>query len=128
MYKRQKLFSTRDGFPEVRLYGAAPGDGFGRSVSIADLDGDGISDLIVGAPRRNPSPRENPDYFDSGAVYVFRGSQDLRTWRPILTADDADARWAQPRQYLRTGSRIASGDVDGDGASEIALVHRFAPE
>ena len=123
-----ELFSTRDGFPEIRLYGAAPGDGFGRSVSIADLDGDGISDLIVGAPRRNPSPRENPDYFDSGAVYVFRGSQDLRTWRPILTADDADARWAQPRQYLRTGSRIASGDVDGDGASEIALVHRFAPE
>lgn len=128
VWRGADLFTTRDGFPDVRISGAASGDGFGRSVAIADIDGDGIQDLLVGAPRRNPSPQDNPEYFDSGAVYVFRGADDLRTWRPVLLADDADARWAQAQQFLRTGSRVATGDLDADGAAEVALVHRFAPE
>ena len=121
------LFTTRDGFPDVRLYGDEKGDGFGRSVSIADTDGDGLDDLLVGAPRRNPSPKDNPEFFDSGALYLFRGAPELRTWRPVLFADDADARWAQAGQFLRNRPPRGRRRHRWGRRGGVALVHRFAP-
>lgn len=50
----------------TRLDGLAPGDLFGRSVnSCGDVNGDGVGDVIVGAPM---APAAN------GAAYVFTGS------------------------------------------------------
>ncbi|MEO8353802.1 MAG: integrin alpha, partial [Chthoniobacteraceae bacterium] len=54
----------------IRLNGAAAGDGFGISVSAAgDFNGDGISDLIVGAAGVDANG------VDSGASYVLFGFQ-----------------------------------------------------
>ncbi len=114
-------------FPDIRVFGLEAGDGVGRAVHIDDLDGDGFADLLIGAPRRNPSVRDRAAAFDSGALYVFRGAAELSTWRPVMIVEDADAVLEEAQQFLRTGKRITTGDVDGDGRAEIGLVHRFDP-
>ncbi len=81
---------------------------FGASVSTAgDVNGDGYSDIIVGAP--NYGANEN------GGVYLYLGSQD----GPSLTSD-----WfkygLQPSGNF--GSSISTaGDINGDGFSDIVV-------
>jgi hypothetical protein len=77
----------------------------------ADLDGDGVSDLLVGSDTDGGE--------DWGGVYVFRG--------PLagdVVASDADARlyghasWNRPGRFRGT---IATGDLDGDGRDDVAV-------
>ncbi|MCC7487797.1 MAG: FG-GAP repeat protein [Burkholderiales bacterium] len=59
--------SSTDGF---RLFAAVNGDRTGHSVSGAgDVDGDGFDDVIIGAPRSDPSGGA-----DAGRVYVVFGT------------------------------------------------------
>ena len=44
------------------------GSGFGTSVAIGDVDGDGLGDLVVGAPLHDRGQT------DEGAVFVFLGA------------------------------------------------------
>ena len=59
-----------DGSNGFRLDGAAPDDRSGSSVSAAgDVNGDGIDDLIVGAP-----DADTAGGYDAGASYVVFGT------------------------------------------------------
>jgi len=81
---------------------------FGSSVATAgDVDGDGFSDVIVGAYKYS-----NGESYE-GRVYVFHGSasglETVESW--TVESNRADA-------YL--GNSVASaGDVDGDGFSDM---------
>ncbi|MEQ8843448.1 MAG: integrin alpha [Phycisphaerales bacterium] len=58
-----------DGTVGFRINGAAQGDNSGRSVAAAgDVNGDGIPDIIIGAPDAYPSGRER-----AGSTYVLFG-------------------------------------------------------
>ncbi len=102
----------------LTLTGAHPRGGFGTTVHLADLDGDGTPDLIVGAPGTNPTNEDAA--VQSGAVYVWWGP--WTDWLP--EADDADARIVAARQYLRSGERLDTLDIDADGAAELFLAVR----
>jgi hypothetical protein len=113
--------------PRFRLYGEHTGDGFGRSVTMADLDGDDLDDLLVGAPKRNPSPTEEASAYDSGSLYLFLGQEEL-DWLPVRLSEEADAVLVEAQQYLRTGEQVHTGDVDGDGREDLALLQRYQPD
>ena len=84
-------------------------DQAGRSVSSADLDGDGLSDLIVGAP-------ELFDYNGIGATYVFLGSQVAgNTLVPdfVVLGDASNSVLGQHVSGLP--------DLDGDGRDELLM-------
>ncbi len=84
---------------------------FGVAVSIAgDLDGDGLSDLAVGAPF--------DDYDDElGSVYVFRGMPERH-----VRALDADARLTGEDEADLAGVTVAGpGDLDGDGYDDLCV-------
>jgi hypothetical protein len=90
---------------------------FGWSVNSAgDVNGDGFSDIIVGAPYLDNTQ------LDEGMAFVWLGSSgglgDNVTY-PILQADwYAESNWAV--SYL--GASVASaGDVNGDGYSDIVI-------
>ena len=67
------VYSGRDGRVLFVLTGEAPNDGFGRSASGAgDVNGDGRSDVIIGAPGANTNGQS------SGRAYVFSGKDGAR--------------------------------------------------
>ena len=92
---------------------------------MADLTGDGLDELLVGAPFVNPE--QDDATYDAGMLYIFEGQADMRDWSKQMTGAEAKLRLIAPQQYLRTGGRIRTGDVDGDGKADLALLHRTDP-
>jgi PKD repeat protein len=87
------------------------GSKFGFAVSTAgDFDGDGYSDLLVGAPFYDAD--QGPD---GGLFFVYYGSPSGLKAEPGWSLTDEGA-WA----YM--GSSVATaGDLDGDGYADIVV-------
>ena len=83
---------------------------FGRSVSTAgDVNGDGYSDVVVGAPGYDNGENEE------GRVLVYTGSASGLGTAPAWTAEGN-----QPESTLGL-SVAAAGDVNGDGYADVIV-------
>ena len=101
--------ATLDGTNGFRL------DGGGSSVSgIGDINGDGIDDLIVGAPGAN-------DF--SGQSYVVFGGQPFGTSIDLASLDGANGfRLDGIAAGDNSGFSVAgAGDINGDGINDIII-------
>ena len=101
---------------DVVLLGETTGDDFGIAVvGSADLNQDGISDLLVGAPNNG----RGGDY--SGAAYVFYGPTS-----GVVSADNADVIFVGEDEDNWAGAAIAwAGDANGDHKSDVLVGARF---
>ena len=89
-----------------------PGAYFGVSVASAgDVNGDGYSDVIVGAYAFDDGPNAN-----EGRAFVYYGSASGLSATPNSTPDDAD----QPNAQFGV-SVACAGDVNGDGFSDVII-------
>src|SRR5436190_2035832 len=100
---------------DLTIYGPEVGGGTGSAVAIADIDGDGAADLIVGS-----SGVSRPDITTTwrGEVSVFYGPLapgviDLAVTDPGLTITGA------PSDGI--GEFIVVGDLSGDGIPDLVL-------
>ena len=112
------------GKADVTIFGAQPGDSAGFSVLSADLNGDGVKDILVGAPGVTAGfdPRS-----DQGRIYVFWGGPGLRERRTIDLASDAyDFTVTGAEGFSRLGHSMAAGDVNGDGVTDLVAGAPFA--
>ncbi|RYF88562.1 MAG: hypothetical protein EON95_20160, partial [Caulobacteraceae bacterium] len=108
-----------DGGNGFRIQGVAPGDGIGFSVAATgDINGDGIGDLLIGAPAADP----NGD--GSGAGYVVFGRSGGFSADIDLAGLDGTNGFAINGLNVaaRTGWSIAAaGDINGDGRSDLVI-------
>ncbi|MBM9576887.1 Ig-like domain-containing protein [Leptospira sp. 201903070] len=83
---------------------------FGRTVSLGDLNGDGYSDVIVGAPAANTF---------AGRVYAFysSGSSGIN----ISFVAFASARIDGAAAGEKFGASVDTGDVDGNGYADLIV-------
>ncbi|MEQ1570064.1 MAG: FG-GAP repeat protein, partial [Myxococcota bacterium] len=101
------LTGERDEQDALATYRADPGDFVQFGVGWSDdLDGDGITDLLMGAQARNAG---------AGAIAVISAPPDgdHRIWDVASTVIDGVA------PVGRLGEQVATGDLDDDGIAEL---------
>jgi hypothetical protein len=91
------------------------GDSLGQSISVGDIDGDGVGDIILGAPGAGGTK-------DSGEAYVVLGSNELTSGASIkISEDDHDLAILAQQPGGLFGSVVASADLNNDGISDLVL-------
>nr|XP_022909728.1 integrin alpha-PS4-like isoform X1 [Onthophagus taurus] len=95
--------------------GVQYGEYYGGALAAADLNGDGYSELIVGAPTFKANK------YNEGKIYIYKGGKTLSSGsenRIFIEGKDVGAQF---------GDSIASlGDIDFDGFNDIAVAATYA--
>ncbi len=99
------------------LNGAQDSDRAGSSISAGDVNGDGVTDFIIGAPGASPQGR-----LHAGQVMVVFGPMTS----PSLELSALSAGQGLVIQGAQAGDRLGTsvngvGDLNSDGLADIAL-------
>ncbi len=90
--------------PDAIVVGSVALEGSASTLAVADVDGDGVADLVNGAPQR-----DRP-----GHVYVSFGPLSGVT----RTGDDVTIT---PESSDGLAESLAAGDADGDGVGDVLI-------
>jgi len=88
----------------------ARGAAAGYDVATGDLNGDGMDDLVIGAPTAN----------GAGQVYVFLGRSNLKGVVDLANKK-ADVTISGEAVDDLFGSSLAIGDINGDGKDDLII-------
>ncbi|WP_240529851.1 FG-GAP-like repeat-containing protein [Streptomyces mangrovisoli] len=94
---------------------SASNDGFGGSLTVGDLNGDGAADIVVGTPLETSNSR-------AGVVTVIPGRRTgaLGTGSYSFTQNTAGVPGTSEIDDM-FGTTVAIGDVNGDGRPELLV-------
>lgn len=89
----------------------------GEQLLAADLDADGVRDLVAGSTQNDADPDVIP------TVFVFRGGASLTDGRVVDEDTTADFEIRAPGDSLAFSALngVAVGDLDGDGTADLAV-------
>jgi hypothetical protein len=104
-----------DAMATYTVRGADADLGIAASVSLSDLDGDGVGDLVLGAPASDLGGT------DAGAVFVFYGPG-----AGIVDSGDADGLLFGSAGG-RVGASVAVGPIDGDPSADLWIAQPGLP-
>src|SRR5262249_3989402 len=109
---------TNAGQASLQILGSKSGDKLGFGVSVGDVNGDGIADIVMGSPGADfpgtttpPAAARN----DTGAVFVILGAAALGTpgTIDIATANAANIALYGVASGDQFGAAVAVGNVGG---------------
>lgn len=87
-------------------------DAFGASLATGDINGDGLDDLVVGAPYDKVGAA-----WGSGGLYTFAGHAGLSAIRPWTSHSQSGL--ANPESWDGFGWSVAVGDLNADGFADV---------
>lgn len=100
---------------------------FGHAVACADLDGDGMAEVLIGSPALDRAE------VDQGEVFIFQWSGDSHPLDYVDSLENLDPQ--SPNRGACDNYRIegdaygyslaATTDVDGDGFSDVVVGARY---
>src|SRR2546428_2258084 len=107
--------------PGLTVWGAREGDFLGTELYTADVNGDGVQDLLISA--------QNYDGIDgtrdsAGGAFIVLGRSDLLDGSQVidtLAPPKGVIRIVGAHPGDRLGILVEAGDLDGDGFSDILL-------
>jgi hypothetical protein len=110
-------------FTEQRILGDTPEDNtqgvcFSQlhALAEADIDGDGLTDIVTGKRRWAHGPHGDPEPNAAPVLYWFSQARDAAgrvTFEPHLIDDDSGV-----------GTQVTVADLDGDGKLDIAVANK----
>jgi len=106
---------------------------FGAGLASGDVTGDGIDDVIGGAPATTRFPWEEGGRVLAGEVYVAAGAQglsgtrDLSVDAPEVTVLGADEFDMLSSWHIDLASRVTTGDINADGFTDIVVAATRSP-
>ncbi|XP_076095802.1 integrin alpha-4-like [Mytilus galloprovincialis] len=91
--------------------GEKSGSGFGTSIVFEDINGDGLDDLLVGAPLHYN------DVLDSGVVHIYYGDTD-----PHILLRASEQKLQGMSEWGRFGTALQCiGDINKDGYKDVVI-------
>lgn len=94
--------------------GQEEGDNLGRAVVSTDVTGDGVLDVVLGAPQQHTlEPKRSGA--GPGYIAIFEAP-----WGGVAGARDASVL-LNPEEGQGIGTELGAGDVNGDGYNDIVV-------
>ncbi|MFP5263373.1 MAG: hypothetical protein ACLGJB_15840 [Blastocatellia bacterium] len=101
----------------LTILGMADGDSLGFALASADVNGDSIADLLIGAPGADA-----PQQSDKGAVFVLLGRGSFASTATIDLAQGNSADLTIYGTGARFGASIAVGQIDSPASPVDILI------
>lgn len=108
--------------PDVIFFGAENDDRMGVSTTNGDINGDGIDDIVLGAPQADGPGNSRSN---AGEVYIFYGSRELK---PGSIRDVAGMFGPVPDVTIlgeerndTLGAAVALGQLNGSGSLDLII-------
>jgi hypothetical protein len=108
-------------FEGVTISGARPGDMAGTEIFTADVNGDGIHDLLVSSQNYDGPAG---DRMASGGAFIILGRSDLLAGSlsiDLASPPSGVVTIAGAAAGDRLGIWVEAGDIDGDGFQDVLL-------
>ena len=108
--------------PPITILGGAPGDCAGSAVAADDLTGDGLADVLIGAPCRG-----SYRYIDPSLELSILAQGPGTAWlldAPFPDAPDVAAAIAVfpgSEDFEQAGAAVRMADLDGDGQPDVLV-------
>ena len=96
------------------------GDHLGESIAVSDVNGDGVPDILIGAPGVTTNDKGRVRY--TSRAYLIIGSAETKRGTVIQTVrSQQDVTISFDATASGFGRRIASGDFNGDGIRDVLV-------